>query len=139
MGHSNQPSSGGSPESVRAGHELTDVKAAPLLQFAAMLVVIVALTMWGTFKMFDGMEYVFAERTPISHPMQSIGSAPSGPLLQVDERKDYQAFERKELGQINGDTAYGWVDRPAGIVRVPLEIATELVLRQGLPYRASDK
>ena len=139
MGHSHQPSSGGSPESIRAGHELTDVKISPLLQFAVMMAVVVALTMWGTFKMFDLMEWYFAEHSTVTHPMQSAGGAPAGPLLQANEAKDYQRFKAEQLSQTQGDSAYAWIDRPTGVVRVPIELATQLVLAQGLPYRAGDK
>lgn len=139
MGHSHQPSSGGSPESIRAGHELTDVKIAPLLQFAVMLTIVAALTMWGTLKMLDGLEYFFAGRATLAHPMQTSGGAPAGPLLQANEVKDFQAFKASQASQVSGDTAYGWVDRPAGVVRVPIQRAQELVLQEGLPHRAANK
>lgn len=139
MGHSHQPSSGGSPESIRAGHELTDVKIAPLLQFGVMLAIVAALTMWGMFKMYDAMEAYFAARAPTAHPMASSGGAPTGPLLQANEITDYRAYAASQASQVSGDSAYSWIDQPAGIVRVPLERARELVLQQGLPHRATDK
>jgi protein SCO1/2 len=120
MGHSHQPSSGGSPESIRAGHELTDVKIAPLLQFGVILTIVAALTMWGTFKMYDAMEAYFSAREPAVHPMQSSGSAPAGPLLQADEVAEYKLFKANQASQVSGDSAYSWVDKPAGIVRVPI-------------------
>jgi len=139
MGHSHQPSSGGSPESIRAGHELTDVKIAPLLQFAVMLAIVAALTMWGTVKMMEAMETFFAGREARAHPMQSSGGAPAGPLLQTDELADYKRYQAEKALGVSGDSAYTWVDKPAGIVRVPLDRARELVLQQGLPHRAPEK
>ena len=139
MGHSHQPSSGGSPESIRAGHELTDVKIAPLLQFGVMLSIVAALTMWGTVKMMEAMEAYFAGRESSAHPMQSSGGAPAGPLLQANELADYKLFKARQASEVSGDSAYSWVDKPAGLVRVPLDRARELVLQQGLPHRSSDK
>jgi hypothetical protein len=31
--------------------------------------------------------------------------------------------------------SYGWVDREAGVVRVPIDVAMKLVLEEGLPVR----
>ena len=139
MSHAHHPSSGGSPESISAGHELTDVKVAPLLQFGVMLAVIVALTMWGMFKAHAWMEGYFAAHERPVHPMQTSGSAPAGPKLQTNEAKDYAAFKAGVEGQTTGDQAYAWIDRPADVVRVPIARAMVLVLQQGLPHRTTDK
>ncbi len=139
MSHAPHPSSGGSPESIRAGHELTDVKVAPLLQFGLMLVVIVTATMWGMLKAHAWMESYFASRANAVHPMQSSGSAPAGPKLLVNEAKNLAEFRHSIEIQTTGDEAYGWIDRPADVVRVPISRAMELVLQQGLPHRTTDK
>lgn len=139
MGHSHLPSSGGSPESIRAGHELTDVKVAPLLQFAVMLTVIVALTMWGSLKMLHAMETYLGGSSDVRHPMQEGIAVPAGPRLQTNEARDLGLFTDSIEKQIHGDSAYGWVDRPTDVVRVPIERAMELVLEQGLPHRPAAK
>ena len=33
--------------------------------------------------------------------------------------------------------SYGWVDRNAGVVRIPIDQAKRLLLERGLPVRAS--
>jgi hypothetical protein len=139
MSHSHHPSTGGSPESISAGHELTDVKVAPLLQFGLMMAVVVALTMWSMFKAHAWMEGFFAARANAPHPMQSSGSAPAGPKLQVHEAKDFAEFKHNQTTQTTGEQAYAWIDRPADVVRVPISRAMELVLQQGLPHRTKDK
>ncbi len=139
MGHSHHPSSGGSPESIKAGHELTDVKVAPLLQFAVMLTVIVTLTMWGSLKFHTALDAHFASSADVRHPMQDGAQVPAGPRLQISEAKDYAAFKESITNQVEGDSAYAWVDRPADVVRVPVARAMELVLQQGLPYRPAAK
>ena len=139
MGHSHHPSSGGSPESIKAGHELTDVKVGPLLQFAVMLTVIVALTMWGTLKFHRALDAYFISSADQRHPMQDGPAVPAGPRLQVSEAKDYAEFKAAITKEVEGDSAYAWVDRPADVVRVPISRAMELVLQQGLPHRPAAK
>jgi hypothetical protein len=45
--------------------------------------------------------------------------------------KNFRAHEEEIL------TTYGWVDQNAGIVRLPIEDAKALLLKQGLPVRES--
>lgn len=56
-----------------------------------------------------------------------IGPAPP---LAVTPRDDLRAFRREEDTALN---SYGWVDRGAGIVRIPIDRAMDLVVRRGLP------
>jgi hypothetical protein len=65
-------------------------------------------------------------------PAQQSSRARSGsaPLLQISPRLDLRDFRAQEDNQLN---SYGWVDRRAGVVRVPIERAMELVLQKGLP------
>jgi len=135
MSHAHHSSSGGSPESISAGHELTDVKVAPLLQFGVLLTVVVTVTMWGMLEAHHWMEKFFAAREDAPHPMQVAGFAPAGPKLQVNEARDYTEFKQGQTVQTNGDSAYAWIDQPADVVRVPISRAMELVLKEGLPHR----
>jgi hypothetical protein len=36
-------------------------------------------------------------------------------------------------------TSYGWVDRNAGVVRIPIEEAMKIVVQRGLPARQERK
>jgi hypothetical protein len=139
MSHSHHPSSGGSPESLRAGHELSDVQVKPLLQFGVMMAIVVALTMWGVYVMHKGLDEFFAERAPEPHPMQSSGAAPAGPRLQSNEAADFRKFAAEQTSHTTSDSAYIWIDKPTEVVRVPIERAMELVLEEGLPHRTEGK
>jgi hypothetical protein len=55
------------------------------------------------------------------------------PRLQVSPPLDLQSFRAWEEAQLH---SYGWVDRSAGVVRIPIERAMDLVLPEGLPTRA---
>jgi hypothetical protein len=65
-------------------------------------------------------------------PVQNISRPRSGssPLLQISPRLDLRDFRAQEDKQLTG---YGWIDRTAGVVRVPIDRAMELVLQKGLP------
>jgi len=54
------------------------------------------------------------------------------PKLLVNEPANLEAFRAREHEAL---TTYGWVDRNAGVVRIPVERAKELVLQRGLPVR----
>jgi hypothetical protein len=139
MGHSQHPFTGGSPESIRVGHELTDVKVRPLLQFAVMLAVIIVLTMWCMYEMHEGFGNFFAKRAAPLHPMQTSGAVPAGPRLQANEVAEYRAFAATQLTDTASDAAYMWIDQKGDVVRVPIARAMELVLQQGLPHREAGK
>ncbi len=54
------------------------------------------------------------------------------PVLQIDPVGDLKAYKAKEEALLN---SYGWVDKDAGIARIPIERAIELTAQKGLPYR----
>jgi hypothetical protein len=66
-------------------------------------------------------------------PAQSAWQPPS-PRLQVSPPLQLSQFRASEDLQL---TNYGWVNRPAGIVRLPIEKAMDLVLQKGLPARTN--
>ena len=55
------------------------------------------------------------------------------PRLEVDERAYIQEYWAEKGGELY---TYGWVDKPKGILHVPIYRAMEQVLEDGLPYRA---
>ena len=55
------------------------------------------------------------------------------PHEQVSPRMDLQAFRAQEEAELN---SYGWIDRKAGIVRIPIDQAIALISRQGLAVRS---
>ena len=56
----------------------------------------------------------------------------AGPHLQLAPTEDLKKFREREDAELN---TYGWIDRTAGVVRIPIERAMELVLQRGLPVR----
>jgi len=60
---------------------------------------------------------------------------PPEPRLQTNPREDLADLRRAE-DQVLG--SYGWVDKDAGVVRIPIEEAMRLTLERGLPARPQE-
>lgn len=54
------------------------------------------------------------------------------PALQTNAVQDLQQFRASEETKLR---SYGWVDKNAGVVRIPIERAMDLIAAQGLPVR----
>jgi hypothetical protein len=58
---------------------------------------------------------------------------PAGPRLQRFPANEILEFRTTESAELNG---YGWVDRNAGTVHIPISEAMRLTVERGLPSRA---
>ncbi len=52
------------------------------------------------------------------------------PMLETNEMGQLRNFLTNQENQLN---SYGWVDEKAGVARIPIERAMELIVQQGLP------
>ncbi len=68
---------------------------------------------------------------PVS-PLAESQQPPSGPRLQVDPELDLVQFKVIEDSLVN---SYGWVQKEAGVVRIPVDEAMKLMLQRGFPVR----
>lgn len=109
-----------------------DVKIRGVLLFAfglAVVAIAVQLAMWGLFRSLDKRQR--RQDVPLS-PMvsASLRRTPPEPRLEpnpLTQRLKLRAEENAIL------TTYGWVDKNAGIVRVPVDRAMDLLIERGLP------
>ncbi|HVO23505.1 MAG TPA: hypothetical protein VMW56_07735 [Candidatus Margulisiibacteriota bacterium] len=122
------------PHGTGGGHEERDVSFAPLvrgLMGLIALVIVSAVLMRVLFGYLAGHE---AAISPRPNPLaQSFGrQVPPEPRLQPDPLQDLQTMRAQEDALLN---SYGWVDRKAGVVRIPVQRALELLAQRGLPAR----
>jgi len=92
--------------------------------------VMVLLVLWGMFSYFRAKS---AERGPLPSPR--MYTSPPGvpqPRLQPNPVADYDAYRLSASETLN---SYGWVDQKAGIARIPIEQAMDLVVERGLPWK----
>jgi hypothetical protein len=119
-----------------AGHEHTDANVWMIIQFAIWLVVSAVGThflMWGMFEWFVTNRNATAPVAEFPLAMEQDPRLPAGPRLQPIPANEIVVFRERESTQLNG---YGWVDRNAGVVRIPIAEAMHLVVERGLPSRA---
>jgi hypothetical protein len=121
-------------ENPAVTHEESDVNIRGILAFGAGLIVVavvIHLLIYVLFGYFDSRE---ARKVMVEYPL-AAGQAdrlPPEPRLQTNPRQDLIDLRAKE-DEILG--SYGWVDRNAGVVRIPVDAAIKLTLERGLPSR----
>lgn len=135
------------------GNQLVEgsgIKAKPILVFLAVL----GLATASVFVIIKGLEFGFKKMDELN-PVQPATSLESGrklppaprlqgapepdpdkpndpsavkeSLLPLDEMKVY----RKQINELA--KGYGWVDQNAGVARIPIQTAKDLVTETGLP------
>jgi hypothetical protein len=80
----------------------------------------------AAFVWFGGSDATARERVDGGASRSGVASGVEGP---VEALTAYRAEQQRRLEN------YGWVDREAGVVRVPIEEAMQAILRAGLPAR----
>jgi len=131
--HAGDPAGGGI-EQVELHHEESDVNIGAIFGFGAGLMVVAAvasLVVYVLFGFFDARARLGA---PAEYPLAVAQEdrVPPEPRLQTNPREDLSDLRAKE-DQILG--SYGWVDKNAGVVRIPIDAAMKLTLERGLPAR----
>lgn len=112
-------------------HEHSDVNVGGILWVAFGLLVSAAVIQLLIFGLFG----YFAKRGAPAGPQPSIESLlPAEPTrLQKDPEGDLKRMQQEVDRIMNG---YRWLDREAGVARIPVERAMKLLLERGLPVRA---
>jgi hypothetical protein len=133
-----QPRPHAANEHADIHHETSDANIVGVLGFglglvvSALLIYVVVLVL---FQFFQGRE---ARRVPAEYPLAvSQGERlPPEPRLQTNPREDLRVLRAKE-DELLG--SYGWVDKNAGVVRIPIEDAMKLMVERGLPARTEQR
>ena len=129
-----------------AGFERQDLGSRPIYGFLVSLVIIgvlVYFTVWGIFRVLDA--YFTKNEAPPSPMVQQQAGTPTRavpegyvektfpePRLESNERTELNDFRLGEEQTLN---SYGWVDQNAGVARIPITEAMQLVAQRGLPTR----
>lgn len=127
-----------------ADFERQDLSAKAVLLFLLALLVgcvLVGLLLKGMYSYLDAYErHHQPEQNPLvqSNPADTRVVEPGRvaqfpqPRLETNETMEINAFRLKEVQTLN---SYGWVDQQAGVVRIPIDRAMELLAQRGLPTR----
>lgn len=121
---------------VGAGHEERDVHAAPIVFSALALAAVCIAVFFAMLGLFDVLADREARDTAARSPLAASYGAkePPEPRLQAAPIEDLKTLRARDAAQLSG---YAWVDRKAGVVRMPIERAMTLLAERGLPARAA--
>ena len=111
---------------TNGGHEPFDVAARPVLLAAAALAVVLLLVSGGQLvllRWFDRRDLA-AEAPPA--PLAEPRTAPE-PRLLPDPRAALLELRAEEDALLH---TYGWVNREAGIVRIPIDRAIDVLAKK---------
>ena len=112
------------------GYETRDVAFRPIVLTAIFLVVLSLATVW---LMAVLERRLVARDTARSAPPSALAesygrSEPPAPRLQDHALRDLAALRERDRLLLE---TYGWVDRGAGRVRIPVEQALQLLVAEG--------
>jgi hypothetical protein len=118
-------------------HELSDADPSPILKFLAFLVIVTTAIAWLVVFFYNYLERREAAEKTGRYPMSLTGverPVPPPPRLQTYPFEDIKQLRQQEKPLLG---TYQWIDQNAGIVRIPVERAMDLLAERGLPYRKS--
>lgn len=119
-------------EAIELGHEPDRINVRPLVLFLTGVGILLVVA----FAVGVLMVSVITRQQP-TFGAGDAGVAPApvpAPPLGVVARSDPNLEYREAVAQGLADlTTFGWVDRAAGKVRIPIDLAMERVLANGLP------
>lgn len=124
---SQTPHGGGKTEGA---YERRDMSVRVIGTFLAGLIVTVIVVLLLMGWLFDYFQSSAARRAVPPSPLASAQQIPPEPRLQVNGPADLKALLAAEDAQLH---SYGWVDRKAAIVHIPIDRAMKLLAERGLP------
>ena len=128
----------------QGGFERRDMNAKAVYAFLITLAVVAILVHFVLTGLYGYMDAYQRQHQPPQNPIapaspedtRAITSADVNkfpqPRLETAERTEINNFRLQEEQTLN---SYGWVDQSAGVVRIPIERAMQLVAERGLPTR----
>ena len=114
-------------------HEDRDVSVVGILGAVGLLVLMVVVTMVVGFQLDSALSVSRSVKAPETATVRSPGPAEGTVALALSGRPqdDLAAIRRAETERLE---SHGWVDRQAGVVRIPIGDAMDILARRGLPF-----
>lgn len=113
-------------------HEASDVRAKGVLSFLiglAAAAIVVSVGIWAVFHLLA--RAARSEDRPLApNVAKSMARLPPYPRLEARPLAPRARLNANEKARLSG---YGWVDRNAGTVHIPIDRAMDLIVERGLP------
>ena len=108
------------------GHEHTDVRARPVVIAGVGLATVLLLVAGLMLGFYDALATRAARLSPPPNPLAAAAGPrlPPEPRLQVHPVRDLRELREAESAVLDH---YGWVDKQAGVVRIPIARAIDLL------------
>lgn len=126
------------PDNVEVVHEESDVNVGAIFRYGIGLfavAVIVHVFLWWLLGVYERQN----QRAQTQAFPMAIGQGdrlPPAPRLQDNPQQELQELRARQKTLLEG---YAWVNKEAGVVRIPIEEAMRMVVERGLPSREAEK
>jgi hypothetical protein len=121
-------------ENPQVSHERKDVNVFQITAFGIALLlgcIVVAFAMWALFDFLYHRESARNVPRPTAM-MVERQNLPPEPRLQAIPKIELSRLKNNEMQIL---TSYGWLDQSKGIVRIPINVAIDIVAKKGLPSK----
>jgi hypothetical protein len=125
-------------DNVEVVHEESDVNVGAIVRYGVGLVVVAAvvhLFLWWLLGVYERQN----DRAQTQVYPMAAGQRdrlPPSPRFQENPQEELQELRAKQKALLEG---YGWVNKEAGVARIPIEDAMKIVVERGLPVREGAK
>ncbi len=120
-----------SPEAT--GHETKDASVLGIVLTGLGLAIGAAIALsivYGIFQYLSTQPVTTAPPNPMAET--SVQQFPPAPRVEEHPAVEIQELHAKEDSLLS---TYGWTDKAAGVVRIPIDRAIDLELQRGFPVR----
>jgi hypothetical protein len=121
---------------VSIGHEERDVYPRPIALSVLGLAVVAVGAFVAMLLLFNLLAAYQARQTAAPSPLAGAYGLkePPAPRLQTSPLRDLADLRARDAAALH---SYAWVDRDAGVVRIPIERAIAVLTERGLPARVA--
>lgn len=118
------------------GHETHDANVRAIVLAGVIFAAAIAFSLclvWGMFRFLANHAIVILPSNPLAETERQ--QFPPAPRIE-----EHPAIEMKELNKQEDGilSTYGWTDKKAGVVRIPIDRAMKLQLERGFPVRKQE-
>lgn len=125
-------------DNVEVVHEESDVNVGAILRFGVGLLVVAVMVhvfLWWLLGAYGRQnERAQTQVYPMAAGQQD--RLPPSPRFQQNPQQELQELRARQKALLDG---YGWVNKEAGVARIPIEDAMKMVVERGLPVREAPK
>ena len=128
-----KPQGSSSTTTPESGYEKRDWQLRPVAWTLIGILALIVISLIGSGISLKVCAYIRNYFNTQPSPLRDLHRVPPPPRLQVNEALDLADLRASEDAVLN---TYGWIDKNAGIVHIPIDQAMKRVVEEGLPTRS---